>query len=1533
MRFKAATALLCVLMITGFAFAYESESTGPGGSNNTTPGGSNNTTDGDPEDPDDSTSTVTCNNGQDDNSDGSTDIGDGCVKPYYNDSVEGMIWESHLVSVMEGFSSDISDNSSESYNVNPSTTEAFFFSGFVQQGRDSSNRDYDSGNGRSVTLNWVDAARAEDDAYGFGYPKSGTFQDSDFGSYDGQDVVITNGRVIDVPHDNSEVCGNGLEENTDDDDKVGDDPNRESATTDCKKDYGEVNEIYDRSIPYEQPPCEGDYGFNGQTVNKTCDCDESSCSGSGCTSGSCSDGSCSASVEVNCSIDEDNSAQEGNHYFRPDGDSIIKYECQDDGNPEGTYSDQTDCSVSGCSSSWSTPSHSCDNPGGCSADGDDAEASDDCEAGDDNRNFQQVGTTDCSNHDVVHGGGDKNRNRADNDPAATFTSFTAHSDSSWGSAYMEGGDSQSGGDYEGSVWCGYDNTLTVNADGPEGNGDGFVVIDETQGSGTSRVVARESPDGSSSVGRNVHYGNNGDATTLDSTDYIGRADLSCSGEHNVCIKYVDFTTDTNNWDTVSGAVQANVEFEASPDESYSVCKTINRINEENGDVRGNDLIDCDYMSNGQSYSPLPEACGDEPDEHLMMMEGPEVADSATDDELLHQQECVDWTENPQDMYNRGLDQNACVIAGKPVAEGTVRSVAVSQGDDGGYEENFRDYEKGTVSPDWEVCLDIRDDTSITTSYHDEEYNYRYDDQSNQGYGGQWYDLDDEKVNTYLRSNKNNLPESVTTNIRSGQNTYIDYYYQENPNPRDSKYNPEGNREGTAILADCGPLLPACGNENDDPQQGINGEEGTYFAFLQETYNGEPVRDEDYHPQGENSETGINPRFNPAGTINMIKSRSDQLTPGTYDYDNEFSGIEWYRDTQVDQDSAVQYAYTKYQTWSIAATGVPYPPFGAQEIGNYVRGNEGVYYREDSSADRGQDPNSQTIDKTERAFGNSLAVVAQRSGISDNQGNAISEGEGYWIDPDDMHSEWRSGNIAGIAGLNPDPDSEGWRNLLTFKVDLTGPDAGIGYDLGQHPEYGLNNDEVVEQRQNGKTVFADIYWESQYQGDSSIPSSLQEPVCGDDQNEYLLEELGEVNNSARYDGNYACTTTTEVCYDSGADGKRLFNRESYRDTNDFSESEGRTKNDEETCREYDWSASRFSGVRKDYFPGWYDQDFREQYCRENTLYEEEGVRWFEASTVENNPHAFTGGIDDDWNEYVDDKLGNQVDPYKSRPDQSSWSSTETPVPTGTNGENMATKGFCGGDDDAEYLVTQDASTSIFESDNTVQGVATGPDVCVADGEVIASNQEDVNSVEYEDSDGNWQPMTGTDSRRLVQEGRRIRLNYDDDAREATCFAGSFLEDWPVVFQEKTVSVPEGNTVTTTFRLINPDEQEIEYEVEMDTTTDSSVSGAGLDSFTSLVDQDGQTEFTTEVPARSAKRYQVEIRGGNTEISDPDDNYVRVFADSTDDRITGSDRVGVQVTEPSSTGAGRQADSLNEVPGLMPVQLLTIVMLALAAVFIS
>ena len=261
---------------------------------------------------------------------------------------------------------------------------------------------------------------------------------------------------------------------------------------------------------------------------------------------------------------------------------------------------------------------------------------------------------DCTQHNKVSAWRDSGEG-VRNDPARTYTEFTAYDDSGWGKA-----------------WCGFEFTTTVDADGPEGQGEGFVVVENRDDQGKyssdladASIVATEAHNGEDDVGRRVWV--DGSMESVRGKMSNDEDLMSCDLNKEVCIKYVDLYTKDSGWTTGSGgggyedAVGIDVVHDLTADESYSVCKNINRIARQHGSADG-DLVRCDYVreSSGspggvERISPLNEACGDDPGERLIAQEGTEIDQSAVEEYLAFHQECYQYSSIDSAQLNSDVD--------------------------------------------------------------------------------------------------------------------------------------------------------------------------------------------------------------------------------------------------------------------------------------------------------------------------------------------------------------------------------------------------------------------------------------------------------------------------------------------------------------------------------------------------------------------------------------------------------------------------------------------------------------------------------------------------------------------------------------------------------------------------------------------------------------------------------------------------------------------------------------------------------------
>ncbi|WP_153550097.1 hypothetical protein [Candidatus Nanohalobium constans] len=1489
--YKIGVLLLSVVLLAGFSIGFTGSTgsydggSGSGGDDDFGDGGDV-PGDGNSGSDDPSLSPGSCYNDADDDSSGVSDLGDvGCVGPKGFDEIEGNIWDSDLTTTLSGEDPSLSED------------ESVFFGGSVFTGNDySPSERSDSRDGSGVVERFiVDMGSEVGTSFGnadnqfYAYGRSGQKEHSGFP----EGTVLLSDRVIDSPNpgigisgvDSGDIvgsedrCGDGYE--TDALSKSGDD-GVSSATTDCRADNGRVKEKYgvSESSSYEEEQEDGDQSGSQTDGGLYCRDDNEDSSGNDlgltCTDGedaTCDDGAsicgCSASSSTNspddavCDTAEDHSGDEGNDYWYIQGESLIKDSCEvvqsDVTYAEGSKGSSATCtdysqvtqggSCMTCSTAGSTTY-----PGGEGA-----------EVTGDNRDWVKDNSENCNVYNVVDGGGesggsDEALSKPDNDAAATFTDFEAHEDSSWGS--------------DGRVWCGYESTLTVDADGPQGNGDGFAVIHD------GSVVATESPDGSDSVGQSVFVSDGSTSSTgRDYTDMIEN-EFSCDNGKSSCLVYVDFQTSDSGWSTHTqsrdNAIDDAVEIDTSEsslltaDESYSVCKNINRINEKNGNGQ-DELIDCDYESNrdsGSSYSsdhdvsPLPEACGDEESEHLIQFEGTEVDEddvqntkstsSQVNGDLAFAQKCVDWGEDTGGFGN-SLSADACVRNGTAYSEGTVINVAR-----GGVET---DYEEGGDSPDWEVCADIGDngDEGDDLPWDNGEDN----DQSAKDYGGEWYDLDSQKVQDYVRSNTGILQDDSNDLGSNGDPHRLSFYWRENPNPYHSDYNPQGGKAGTALEDDCGPNVDC----NDEELQSSSNP--SFFNFLNDP---EGTRDEDFSPQGGSTEGGIyeaDSFFNPPGRLNKLQEDTDQLEPGMDTTFPLLSEIDKWSDSIGGRDEADMFALTESLSWSISNRGVPYSPGSAP-------------YHKDYSGSERSDPQDSSVSKEDKVFGNSLAVVAARDFNPEDGPEQIENGEGYWIEPDDIRSE--EGNYQGS-----------WESVLNYDLDITGPDGGLGFHT--------DGKTSIDTFSGGSIVNTDIFFEGEPStGDATADNTneyLEPPMCGDDQREYLLEERGEVVNSDKYEGRFACADARNHCVQRDY-SKKLYDTGEYQQANEEAENRGRAKLDDEICAERP----------SDEFPNWYDQDFgdidgdgEQDTCKVNNLYGDLGKRWFDKEDVEEHPNAFTGGIDDDSN----NKLENQGEAdLTSKPEASSWSEDETPVSSGeiNTDRSVVTKGFCGGDDESEYIVTQTCDSRLCSTDNDVIGVAEDPDNCILDRAEVEG-------------------VSGSE-RMLYDEGETVEVSTGSDTQELACYGSTWTEKWPVNFARDNVTVPLNTTGRVSFEVINVRDDASTFDLEL------SIPNGDLEDLT-VFEETGTNEMTVDVAGGASETHALNIRG-NKRIENWEE--IELQADSRDGQLSGYDTTFAKITETAGTGNGSTPTQVNrDVPGLQTIQLIWMAMIASTIYFLT
>lgn len=498
-------------------------------------------------------------------------------------------------------------------------------------------------------------------------------------------------------------------------------------------------------------------------------------------------------------------------------------------------------------------------------------------------------------------------------------------------------------------------------------------------------------------------------------------------------------------------------------------------------------------------------------------------------------------------------------------------------------------------------------------------------------------------------------------------------------------------------------------------------------------------------------------------------------------------------------------------------------------------------------------------------------------------------------------------------------SDGWQELMNFELDLTGPDSGIGWDEND----GEPSD--IDTGDSRNEVFTDIYWQDTFDGGDFLEE--HEPrMCGDDQREYLLEEMGESNNSEKFVGQYACADDYQYCVYRGASGEKIFERADSDDsrpvnTEEPGEDEGRLKNDAEICAQRPGLESTSMDRDYDPVPQWYDQDYAnsiegsgsisvpyQNVCQENTLYGQLGVRWMDKDYIQSHPHAVTGGIDDSWNPRLD-QMGHPS--LESRPGQDTYDDNVidngvTPVDTGTLGSNIADPtnmdyGFCAGDDASEYLVHQQSETRFLETDNSILGAAESPRSCVLENSQLDNSDEE---------------------RRLYEEGERVEFEVGDgSSQQIACFGGAWWGDWPVVFLEDEVTASLGETRYSSFRVINPEDSTREFDLSLNIGNDQ------LDQLTTFAST-GSNEMNTTIAGQSSRTFDIEIRA-NREISQ---NQIELQGESRRGDLEGFDQLQAEIVDNGGT-AGNTQGQVRDVPGLTFIQLVVMSLIGTAAYYFT
>jgi hypothetical protein len=775
-----------------------------------------------------------------------------------------------------------------------------------------------------------------------------------------------------------------------------------------------------------------------------------------------------------------------------------------------------------------------------------------------------------------------------------------------------------------------------------------------------------------------------------------------------------------------------------------------------------------------SQVDLPQyksACGDDPNEYLIREH------SGNSDEFKG--DGRDWV-----CADRPTD---CALDEKVYSQGQ----AVNIGSAG--EEN------GNAVAEPEVCLD--DDPNVP--------------------GGEWYDLDDDRLTT---DNLNSEQVGNLTRVHPDRPT-LDRLWDNNPGTDRSRA-----PTGYATEDDCDPALQACDDDGDSFSSSAWFSAGAFT-------------------EGSRQDNNLNSNSF-GGLHNKLQDSSNQFEPGAETIDSledSYDDTPWTND-RLDTTPGPD-------NWSLSDTLTD----SVSNRGESLK--QGMCHYRDSQ-DRRENLMDETVNKTQKYFGNSYANVTDRDGDGTE--------EGVWADPDNLSS-----------------------SKTTFSCDLT-RDRGIGYDKQNEDTF----------RENNKVYVGDIAFQGT--SDENPAKGLEHPVCGDDESEIFIEAVGEAPDGTTRDGAYGCVNTTDFCAVGGGGPTELFRVGEYVNTNESTEAEGRFKDDRETCI----NPSDGEAVGNALHGIWYDQDYNRKACRTNALYGPPGIRWFDESYVDEYPYAVTGGIDDDYNQFLVNEGHSTLKANASLGETGGLEDGESPVESGTDNQEALTLGFCGGDDGSEYLASQVCRTDICVSDRSHLGVAKEPGSCVYDGRDIYTDvPQPVDDDKYK--------------RTLYNSGENITLDYQQE-QTITCVDGQWFEEGPVVFDRNEKNVSLGGEASASFRVINLGRLETEYEVTLNKDTEA-------ERFSTIEDKASNT-FSVSVPPKESRQFTLDI-SGRSEIPDSPGttgDEITVTADAVNARTQGSDTLEIDLVDPGQTGSQRQEDNEQDrnIPGITAIEILLLLMLSTA-----
>jgi hypothetical protein len=491
-----------------------------------------------------------------------------------------------------------------------------------------------------------------------------------------------------------------------------------------------------------------------------------------------------------------------------------------------------------------------------------------------------------------------------------------------------------------------------------------------------------------------------------------------------------------------------------------------------GDIQFDNLSDPgNYdQDNLQQY---PDACGDDRNEYL----------------IREHQDSTGLTEQ-----DPNLSQNDIYVCADRISDCAFNGSVYSEGEVVDIQSAGRE-ERGADSVDEEVCVDV--DKSIP--------------------GGEWYDVDNESLNQYLKGEEGTYePDNVDSysgHVRANE-TYdgegVKWFTDSYPPAREveiSPYNPLNYSDGYALEDDVGPGVPYTSDEG--PEEEYFTPEAVYSYFEEGHITDDRLDttmatgDREQILEGDLFE-GVVVRMRVGyanGTSYTAHGKSNnqdkQLVPDSVD----FTDTKWGYTIDLN-DSTID---PREDTWAIAnRTDAVVGPTGQV----YMNGS--CYGRNALRAD------GYNVTKGEKVVGNSYAMSL------DVDGDGSNRKRGVWVNPDSTPKSALSG---------------------VMSCDLNATDWGYGYNTGDGDDLTVVRGDAREngyEEPEGHVVVGDIAFDSEHDPIGQPQDNLKQfpDACGDDRNEYLIREhrapevQSEHNAQLERDNIYACADRITDCVYNG-----------------------------------------------------------------------------------------------------------------------------------------------------------------------------------------------------------------------------------------------------------------------------------------------------------------------------------------------------------------------------------------------------------------